>query len=57
MFDAIATLIDTTAKPLTADDDRSMAQRQAEALADACGTCSTTARRPRSPTPVGAGRT
>jgi Domain of unknown function (DUF222) len=37
MFDAIATLIDTTAKPLTADDDRAMAQRQAEALADACG--------------------
>jgi 5-methylcytosine-specific restriction protein A len=37
MFDAIATLIDTTAKPLTADDDRTMAQRQAEALADACG--------------------
>jgi Domain of unknown function (DUF222)/HNH endonuclease len=37
MFDAIATLIDTTSKPLTADDDRSMAQRQAEALADACG--------------------
>jgi Domain of unknown function (DUF222)/HNH endonuclease len=37
MFDAIASLIDTTAKPLTADDDRSMPQRQAEALADACG--------------------
>ncbi len=37
MFDAIATLIDTTAKPVTADDDRSTPQRQAEALADACG--------------------
>jgi hypothetical protein len=37
MFDAIATLIDAKAKPLTADDDRSMGERQAEALADACG--------------------
>lgn len=37
MFDAIASLIDTTAKPLTADDDRTSAQRRAEALADACG--------------------
>ncbi len=37
MFDAIATLIDTTAKPVTADDDRTVPQRQAEALADACG--------------------
>lgn len=37
MFDAIATLIDAGAKPLTADDDRTPATRQAEALADACG--------------------
>ena len=37
MFDAIATVIDAHAKPLTGDDDRSMAERQAEALADACG--------------------
>jgi 5-methylcytosine-specific restriction protein A len=37
MFDAIAAVIDAHAKPLTADDDRSTAQRQAEALADACG--------------------
>ena len=38
MFDAIATVIDAKAKPLTADDDRrSMVQRQAEALADVCG--------------------
>jgi Domain of unknown function (DUF222)/HNH endonuclease len=37
MFDAIATLIDAQAAPRTADDDRTPAQRQAEALADACG--------------------
>jgi hypothetical protein len=37
MFDAIATVIDAHAKPLTADDERSAGQRQAEALADACG--------------------
>lgn len=37
MFDAIAAVIDAKAKPLTADDDRSAAQRQAEALADVCG--------------------
>jgi len=37
MFDAIAAVIDAKAKPLTADDDRSMVQRQAEALADVCG--------------------
>jgi 5-methylcytosine-specific restriction protein A len=37
MFDAIATVINAHAKPLTADDDRSMAERQAEALADVCG--------------------
>src|SRR6185312_14248177 len=37
MFDAIATLVDAQAAPRTAEDDRSPAQRQAEALADACG--------------------
>ena len=37
MFDAIATLIDAHAAPRTATDDRTPAQRQAEALADACG--------------------
>jgi 5-methylcytosine-specific restriction protein A len=37
MFDAIATLIDAKARPLTGDDDRSAGQRQAEALADVCG--------------------
>jgi hypothetical protein len=37
LFDAIAAVIDAKAKPLTADDDRSTAQRQAEALADVCG--------------------
>jgi hypothetical protein len=37
MFDAIATLIDAHAAPRTAEDDRTPAQRQAEALADACG--------------------
>jgi hypothetical protein len=37
MFDAIATVIDAHAKPLTGDDDRGVGQRQAEALADACG--------------------
>jgi Domain of unknown function (DUF222) len=37
MFDAIATIVDAHAKPLTSDDDRSTAERQAEALADACG--------------------
>jgi hypothetical protein len=37
MFDAIATVIDAKAKPLTADDDRSTSERQAEALADVCG--------------------
>lgn len=37
LFDAIAAVIDAKAKPLTADDDRSAAQRQAEALADVCG--------------------
>ena len=36
-FDAIAAVIDAHAKPLTADDDRSTAGRQAEALADVCG--------------------
>src|SRR5690349_1688780 len=37
MFDAIATVVDAHAKPLTNDDDRSTPERQAEALADACG--------------------
>ena len=37
MFDAIAAVIDAKAKPLTADDDRPVGQRQAEALADVCG--------------------
>ena len=37
MFDAVAAVIDATAAPRTRDDDRSVAQRQAEALADACG--------------------
>jgi hypothetical protein len=37
MFDAIAAVIDAHAKPLTAEDDRSTAERQAEALADVCG--------------------
>ncbi|OZM75886.1 HNH endonuclease signature motif containing protein [Pseudonocardia sp. MH-G8] len=37
MFDAIATVIDAKAKPLGRDDQRSTGQRQAEALADACG--------------------
>ena len=37
MFDAIAAVMDAHAKPLTADDDRSAGERQAEALADVCG--------------------
>jgi uncharacterized protein DUF222/HNH endonuclease len=37
MFDAIAAVIDAKAKPLTGDDDRSVGERQAEALADVCG--------------------
>ncbi|TQM09280.1 HNH endonuclease signature motif containing protein [Pseudonocardia kunmingensis] len=37
MFDAIATVIDANSKPLGKDDQRPTAQRQAEALADACG--------------------
>ncbi|MHA6783659.1 DUF222 domain-containing protein [Pseudonocardia saturnea] len=37
LYDAIAAVIDAKAKPLTADDDRTTAQRQAEALADVCG--------------------
>lgn len=35
-YDAIATVIDANAKPLTTDDDRTMAERQAHALADVC---------------------
>ncbi len=37
MFDAIAAVIDAHATPLTAEDDRSAGERQAEALADVCG--------------------
>lgn len=37
MFDAIATVLDAKATPLTADDDRTSGERQAEALADVCG--------------------
>ncbi|MBW0131464.1 HNH endonuclease signature motif containing protein [Pseudonocardia oceani] len=37
LYDAIAAAIDAKSAPLTADDDRPAAQRQAEALADVCG--------------------
>ena len=37
IFDAIVTVIDAYAKPLTKDDLRPAGQRHAEALADACG--------------------
>lgn len=37
MFEAIVTAIDAHAKPRTKDDDRGLAQRQAEAVADICG--------------------
>jgi 5-methylcytosine-specific restriction protein A len=37
LYDAIAALIDTKAAPRTSDDDRSPAQRRAEALAEVCG--------------------
>jgi 5-methylcytosine-specific restriction protein A len=37
MFDAIATVIDAKARPLTGDDQRPTGQRQAEALAEVCG--------------------
>ena len=37
MFDAIAAVVDSRARPADADDRRSPAARQAEALADACG--------------------
>ncbi len=37
VFDTIATLIDAHARPRTAEDDRTPAQRQAEALAEICG--------------------
>lgn len=36
-FDAIATVLDAKAAPLTAEDDRSLPQRQADALAEVCG--------------------
>jgi hypothetical protein len=37
MFDAIAAVVDAHARPSDVDDQRTQAQRQAEALADACG--------------------
>lgn len=37
LYDAIASLIDANAAPLTADDRRPTPQRNAEALADICG--------------------
>ncbi len=37
LYDAIASLIDANAAPLTADDKRPAPQRNAEALADICG--------------------
>jgi 5-methylcytosine-specific restriction protein A len=37
LFDTIAAVIDAKARPVTGDDDRPVGQRQAEALADACG--------------------
>jgi 5-methylcytosine-specific restriction protein A len=37
MFDAIAAVVDAKAKPLTGEDDRSAAERQAQALAEVCG--------------------
>lgn len=36
-FDAIATVVDAKAHPLTGDDPRSAGERQAEALAEVCG--------------------
>ena len=37
MFDAIAAVVDAQARPIDSEDQRTQAQRQAEALADACG--------------------
>ena len=37
MFDAIATVIDAKARPVTSDDHRPAGERQAAALAEACG--------------------
>ena len=37
MFDAISTVVDAKSAPATGDDERTAAQRQAEALADVCG--------------------
>ncbi|WP_433502430.1 DUF222 domain-containing protein [Pseudonocardia halophobica] len=37
LFEAIATVLDAKAAPLTADDERTAAERQAEALAEVCG--------------------
>jgi Domain of unknown function (DUF222)/HNH endonuclease len=36
-FEAILSVIDAKSAPLTADDDRTAAERQADALADVCG--------------------
>jgi 5-methylcytosine-specific restriction protein A len=37
MFDAVATVVDAKARPLTGGDDRSAGERQAGALAEVCG--------------------
>ena len=37
LFDSIATAVDAAAKPLTAEDDRALTERQADALAEICG--------------------
>jgi hypothetical protein len=37
LFDAVATVADAKARPVTADDERSVGERQAEALAEVCG--------------------
>ena len=57
MFEAIAAVIDAHARPLTAEDDRSTAERQAEALADVCGYVLDHARRRCCRTRVGTART
>ena len=61
MFDTIATLLDTTATPVTGGDERTGAERTAEALAEVCGYVldhgPTTARPAWCPTPAGTART
>lgn len=37
LYDAVATVVDAHAKPRTADDHRSVGERQADALAEVCG--------------------